>query len=149
MKAKLLVIVILLAIAVPVWGGAFVDGPIHQALLVTPETKVIERMIVMKESKEIKPLYGITLGFVNDYPLIGYSTPDIFIEAGAKNVNGDTSMMILAGGIMQPPSWITLPKYARARIGIALNPGATGKPGVGLFAGLEKSFPESWEKFDG
>jgi len=95
----------------------------------------------MKETKEINPVYGLTLGFVNDYPLIGYSTPDIFIEAGAQNINGETSAMILAGGIVQTPG-LTLPKYARARVGIALNPGRSGKPSVGLFAGLEKSIDE-------
>jgi len=143
---KCFLVFLLFLAAAPSWGGAFVDDPLPLISKIEPAPKIIEkiieRQIVMKEAKDIKSIYGLTLGFVSDYFLLGYSTPDLFIEAGVKNVNGDNSAMILAGGIAQPPSWLTLAKFTRPRIGIALNPGLTGRPSVGLFAGLEKSIDE-------
>lgn len=146
---ELLIVSLALILSVPSFAGAFVEG---SGTDLKPETwrsapvrlpeKIIERQIVMKEAKEIVPEYGITLGFVNDYLLIGYCTKYLFIEAGAKIVDGDKSAMVLAGGIMQGFPCITLPKYAYPRIGLALNPGLADKPLVGLFCGLERWLDE-------
>ena len=153
---RLLIAILLLNISVPSFAGAFVESPFNRALLSKPEPqtyhnppvppppieRIIERQIVMKETKEIVPIYGITLGFVSDYPLIGYCTKDLFIDAGLQNIDGDDSAMILAGGIMQGLPYITLPKFTYPRVGIALNPGATAKPLVGIFCGIERWLDE-------
>ena len=146
---QFLIACLLLVLSVPSFAGAFIDdSSANNPLISNPESasvlpteKIIERTIVMKEAKDIKPLYGLSLGFVGDYPLLGYCTKDLFIDAGFKNIDGDTSAMILAGGIVRQ-SLITLPKYARLRVGLALNPGLTFKPLAGLFAGIEDSLDE-------
>lgn len=143
---KLIILLLILTLSLPVFAGAYIPETEAEKIGIAlpsdylPE-KIIERQIVMKEAKEIKPLYGLTLGFVNDYPMIGYSTQSNFIEAGGHNVNGDWSGMIRFGSII-PNGLLKLPKYARLHAGMAINIGLTGKPNTGLFLGGEENIDE-------
>jgi hypothetical protein len=147
---KLAALLIALVLAVPCFAGAFVptDAPLianPPDKVLAPDTpmpsppieKIIERQIVMKEAKEIVKQYGLTAGIAGNYFTLGYSRPDLFIEAGVKDDNCDKSALIRAGGkLMAYPD-----KQTDLQVGLSLNPGLTG-PSVGIFAGLERYLAE-------
>ncbi len=106
----------------------------------TPRTteKIIERQIVMKEAKELKPAHGLTLGFLSDYPTIGSCNEIGIVELGARNNGVNKSAMLRIAGYIPMPFYIALPKYTQSRVGIAYIRSSGQKSDLGIFAGLEQ-----------